>query len=73
MRDSKSDVTKIDLATTAVADRRGFLKFAGAGVVTGSASVLGAAAVVAKPAEATTAEAGYRETEHIRRYYDSAR
>ena len=72
MRDSKSDVSKIDPAT-AVADRRGFLKFAGAGVVTGSATVLGAAAVVAKPAATAPAEAGYRETEHIRRYYDSAR
>ncbi len=72
MRDFKANVLKDDPAA-AVADRRGFLKFAGAGVVTGSATVLGAATVVAKPAETTTSEAGYRETDHIRRYYDSAR
>ena len=72
MRSVKTDVTKID-AATAIADRRGFLKFAGAGVVSGGATVLGTTAVVAKQAETTNDEIGYRETEHIRRYYDSAR
>ena len=55
-----------------VADRRGFLKLAGASAVTG-----GTGAVAATPATAAT-EAGsktalYRETEHVKRYYELAR
>ena len=58
----------------AVADRRGFLKRAGAGVVTAGATVLGAAEVkAADPAGTKPTDGGYRETEHIRQYYDSAR
>lgn len=53
-------------------DRRGFLKFAGLG------TVAGAVALVASPegeaAEATTEKGlGYRETDHVRRVYESAR
>ena len=53
--------------------RRDFLKQAG--MVAGTA---GAAAVVAKPkdvlaAEAETKTGGYRETEHVRRYYELAK
>lgn len=54
-----------------VADRRSFLKLAGAGVVTG-----GAAVAAGKPAAAaeTKPESGlYRETEHVRRYYELAK
>ena len=51
--------------------RRGFLKFLGLGGVVGTAAtMLGAkaqAAVVAEPEE------GYRETEHVARYYESTR
>ena len=59
-----------DLA--AVADRRDFLRLAGAGVV-------GAGAVVAQAAPSTAATQvvevadGYRETDHVRRYYELAR
>jgi anaerobic selenocysteine-containing dehydrogenase len=54
-------------------DRRSFLKLAGAGVVGSGAAA--AASVV--PAAADTAEAepgsGYRESEHVRRYYELAK
>lgn len=54
-------------------DRRGFLKLAGLGSVGA-----GAAAVVARPENADAAKpsetaAGYRETEHVRTFYDTAR
>jgi hypothetical protein len=54
-----------------VADRRSFLKLAGAGVVSGGAALAGD-----KPAEAAQAKPAhglYRETEHIKRYYELAR
>ena len=49
--------------------RRGFLKFLGLGGVVGTAAtMLGAKAqAVAEPEE------GYRETEHVARYYESTR
>ena len=56
----------------AVADRRSFLKLAGAGVAAGGAALV----TGEKPAEAATAETKqqlYRETDHIRRYYELAR
>ncbi len=54
-------------------DRRGFLKLAGLGTVS-SAAVLVAGAAVA-PAEAAAAPegAGYRETEHVKTFYETAR
>jgi hypothetical protein len=55
----------------AVADRRSFLKLAGASAVTG-----GAALVTGEAAQASEAKAKpslYRETDHIRRYYELAR
>ena len=53
------------------ADRRGFLKLAGAGVVTGGAAV--AAGAPAAAAQSKGKEGLYRETEHVKRYYDSNR
>lgn len=54
-------------------DRRSFLKLAGAGVVgTGAvaaSSVVPAEAEPVKPAESN----GYRETEHVRRFYELAK
>ena len=51
--------------------RRGFLKFLGLGGVVGTAATMlggrAEAAVAAEPEE------GYRETEHVARYYESAR
>jgi len=54
-------------------DRRGFLKLAGLGTVAGTAAI--AASVTSGTAKEAIAEktSGYRETEHIRTYYDSAR
>jgi hypothetical protein len=57
------------------ADRRAFLKLAGAGAVTGGAALVGASASgeAAAAAGADGKETLYRETEHIKRYYDLAR
>jgi hypothetical protein len=62
-----------DIKKEAVADRRSFLKLASA-----SAAAAGSAAVLSGEAKAETGEAKqkvslYRETEHIRRYYELAR
>ena len=54
-------------------DRRDFLKLASLGTVAGSAAlVLGEAAEAATPS-AEAPGAGYRETAHVRTYYDLAR
>ncbi len=56
----------------AIADRRSFLKLAGASAVTGATAAVTAAPAAA--AEAVGPKTGlYRETEHIRRYYELAR
>ncbi len=53
--------------------RRDFLKFAGVGTVAAGASL----AVGAEPAKAedvpATGRAGYRETAHVKKYYELAR
>ena len=65
MRTRKDKVSK--------SDRRDFLKLAGVGAVAGSAAALGAP----KMAEAAAADApagrGYRETEHVKKFYRLAR
>jgi hypothetical protein len=53
-----------------VADRRSFLKLAGAGVVAGPVA---ANAKTAEAAETKPTRALYRETEHVKRYYELAR
>ena len=58
--------------TAPLADRRSFLKLAGAGVVgAGAAATTGSAveAAEAKPERG----GGYRESEHVKRYYALAR
>lgn len=62
-----------DKKSKAGTDRRGFLKLAGLGSVAG-----GAAIVTGKQAKAETAAspgkgAGYRETDHVKAFYKSAR
>lgn len=60
-------------STRAAADRRSFLKLAGAGLATGGA-VLAGAAQPAAAAEAQKENDGlYHETEHIKRYYEIAK
>ncbi|MDZ7829004.1 MAG: hypothetical protein U5K33_05795 [Halofilum sp. (in: g-proteobacteria)] len=58
--------------------RRGFFRaVAGAGVVAGSGALIlrGAPqrAEAGKKTPATSADASYRETDHIRKYYETAR
>jgi len=55
----------------AVADRRSFLKLAGAGAAAGGAALM--PGEEAQAAEAKAKPSLYRETEHIRRYYELAR
>ena len=54
-------------------DRRGFLKLAGVGVAAGGVAM----AVGKDPAQSRqdkpSESGGYRETEHVRTYYDLAR
>ena len=65
MRTKKDKVSK--------SERRDFLKLAGLGAVAGGAAALGRA----KKAEAAAPDAapgrGYRETEHVKKVYRSAR
>lgn len=60
--------------TSAGTDRRGFLKLAGAGVA-GSGAAIASAVVPAEAASkpADTNGGGYRETDHVRRYYELAK
>lgn len=55
-----------------VADRRSFLKLAGAGAVAGGTALL-TGEQKAEASEAKPDGALYRETDHIRRYYELAR
>ena len=57
----------------AVTDRRSVLKLAGAGVVTSGAALV-AGAQTADAAEPAQPEGQtYRETEHVKRYYELAK
>lgn len=54
------------------AGRRDFLKLTGVAAVTGG-TALGAGKTEAEAAEVGTGSDLYRETEHVKAYYDSAR
>jgi hypothetical protein len=54
-------------------DRRDFLKLAGIGAVAGGAAALGATKKAEAASADTPAGRGYRETEHVRKFYRSAR
>jgi hypothetical protein len=56
----------------AVADRRSFLKLAGISAAAGGAALL-TGEKKAEAGETKTQGALYRETDHIRRYYELAR
>ena len=56
----------------AITDRRSFLKLAGAGVAASGAAVA-AAGSPAVAAESKPREGLYRETDHVKRYYELAR
>lgn len=59
-----------DRATT---DRRSFLKLAGVTTVTGGAALAASGDSVAAEAPKSPTAAGYRETDHVRKVYDTAR
>ncbi len=65
------DARLTDVAETAVADRRNFIKLAGA--TAAGAGVTAATAGIAVAAEPPAADAQYQETAHIKRYYETAR
>ncbi|WP_349360402.1 twin-arginine translocation signal domain-containing protein [Stappia sp.] len=58
--------------TAAEADRRSFLKLAGLGAVAGSATLVTGGRAEAAEVVSETA-AGYRETDHVKTFYASAR
>jgi len=53
-------------------DRRSFLKLAGLGTVAGGAALV-AGDKTADAAEAAKPQTGYRETDHVKTYYELAR
>ena len=66
--------TKVPEAkTAAVADRRNFIKLAGATAAGQAPPSRRPASPQPKPTEARPADAMYRETDHVKRYYELAR
>ena len=55
-----------------VADRRGFLKGSAVSVVAAGVAVVAGKSAVADEVDVTSG-AGYRETEHVKTYYETAR
>jgi hypothetical protein len=55
------------------ADRRSFLKLAGAGAVLGGAAAVAGPDAAQAAGDKTRDEGRYRETEKIKQYYDLAR
>lgn len=54
-------------------DRRSFLKLVGASAIGGGAALGAAGSAAAKSAEEPAPGGDYRESEHVRRFYDLAR
>jgi Rieske Fe-S protein len=76
MRDPSQTPAQANPASTPSTDlkRRRFLLAAAAGGAGAAAAVVPARAVVAASTDAVAGESsGYRETEHIKRYYDTTR
>jgi predicted phage tail protein len=69
MTNTKS--TRADQPKDPIADRRNFIKLAGATAAGAGATV--ATAGVATAVAPTASDAQYRETTHVKQYYDSAR
>jgi len=66
------DEMKDDRMLTKAAGRRNFLKLAGLGTIAGAAAVVGTKSVqAAEPA--AKGDSGYRETEHVKKFYETAR
>ena len=56
----------------AVADRRGFLKGSAVSVAAAGVAVVAGKSAVANQVEVTSGK-GYRETKHVKTYYETAR
>lgn len=54
-------------------DRRGFLKFAGLGSVAGGAALITGKKAEAEETSVKGAASGYRETDHVKTFYKTAR
>ena len=59
--------------TGPVADRRSFMKLAGAGVVSTGAALVEKKKKSEAATPASGDASGYRETDHVRRYYELAK
>jgi hypothetical protein len=75
----KKDLVRKDLVgkalvqtDRAIADRRNFIKLAGATAAGAGATIVTAGGVAASPAQ-PAADALYQETAHVKRYYETAR
>ena len=55
------------------ADRRGFLKFAGIGAIASGAALVAGKKLEAAEPSIDEGDAGYKETKHVKAFYDSAR
>jgi len=55
------------------ADRRSFLKLAGAGAVLGGAAAVGTSAAQAETKPVDDGQGRYQETDHVRRVYELSR
>jgi len=55
------------------AKRRDFIKLVGIGGMAGAASLATGGNSPVAPAEAKPADAGYRETAHVKKYYETAK
>lgn len=56
-----------------IADRRSFLKLAGLGSVAGTTALVGGGTAAQATQAAGSEGALYRETEHVKTFYDTAR
>jgi len=56
-----------------IADRRDFLKLAGIAAAGGAVAVLSSTTEAKALAEAEADSSGYRETDHVKKYYELAR
>ena len=65
--------TDTPTAADPVADRRNFIKLAGATAAGAGATVATAGAAAANPADLRPVDAMYRESDHVKRYYELAR
>ncbi len=62
-----------DQAERKTAKRREFLKLLGVGGVAGAAAMAAGGTAPAEAAEPTPPETGYRETAHVRKFYETAK